>query len=107
MSYFYLAVAIVFEVVGTSTMKLTEGFTKPWWTLALVVCYAVSLGLLTLSLRTIPIGTAYAMWSGLGTALIAVVGWAVFREALTVWQMVSLALIIAGVAGLNLFGKVH
>lgn len=103
----YLALAIVFEVFGTTSMKLTEGFTKPWWTLALVVAYAASLGLLTLSLRTVDLGAAYAIWSGLGTALIALVGWVVFRESLTGGQLVSLALIIAGVVGLNIFGKVH
>ena len=107
MSYVYLSFAILFEVAGTSMMKLTEGFTKPWWTVGLALCYATSLCLLTLSLKTIPIGTAYAIWSGMGTALIAVIGWVAFREALSVLQMISLALIVVGVVGLNLFGKVH
>lgn len=107
MSYLFLAGAIVFEVAGTSSMKLTEGFTRPWWTLLLVLCYAASLGLLTLSLKEIPIGVAYAIWSGLGTALIAVVSYLVFRETLTVLQMLSVTFIVAGVVGLNLFAKVH
>jgi small multidrug resistance pump len=107
MGNLYLFLAILFEVAGTTSMKLTQGFTKPLWIIPLVLGYAASLALLTLSLRSIDLGTAYAVWSGLGTALIALLGWWIFRETLTVLQLVSLALIIAGVVGLNVFGKMH
>jgi small multidrug resistance pump len=104
MEWLILALAIAFEVAGTTSMKLTEGFTKPVFIIPLVLCYAASLGLLTLALRKIDIGTAYAIWSGLGTALIAVVGFVAFRDAVTVLKLVSLGLIIIGVAGLRLAG---
>jgi small multidrug resistance pump len=104
MEWLILALAIVCEVGGTTSMKLTEGFTKPVFIIPLVLCYAASLGLLTLALRKIDIGTAYAVWSGLGTALIALVGFVAFRDAVTVLKLVSLGLIIIGVAGLRLAG---
>lgn len=107
MGFAYLALAIVFEVAGTTSMKLSEGFTKPLWVIPLVLGYLASLGLLTLSLRTLSIGTAYAVWSGLGTALVVLVGLVLFRETLTWGQWLSVALIIAGVAGLNLLGNAH
>jgi small multidrug resistance pump len=107
MGYLFLALAIAFEVAGTTSMRLTEGFSRPVWIVPLAVGYAASLGLLTLALRTVGLGTAYAIWSGLGTALVVVVGWVVFRETLTAAQLFCVGLIILGVVGLNLFGKVH
>lgn len=86
-------------------MKLSEGFSKPIWIAAIVLSYAFSLGFLTLSLRGIDLSTAYAIWSGLGTTLIVMVGWVVFRESLNTLQWISIAMIIAGVAGLHIFGK--
>ena len=105
MEWLFLVLAIVFEVGGTTSMKLSEGFRNPLFIIPLVVCYACSLGLLTLTLKRIDIGTAYAIWSGLGTALIAAVGFVFFRDAITVLKMVSLGLIIIGVVGLRLSGS--
>ena len=104
MEWLYLIGAIIFEVGGTTSMKLSEGFTKPLFIIPLAICYALSLGLLTLALKRIDVGTAYAIWSGLGTALIAVIGFIAFRDALSVLKVVSLGLFIIGVVGLRLAG---
>jgi len=103
-AWVYLMLAIVSEVAGTTSMKLSEGFTKPVWSVGILVFYGMSLYLLTLTLKTMDISLSYAVWSGLGTALIALIGVVVFREPLTALKMLSLALIVAGVVGLNLGG---
>lgn len=107
MSWLYLVLAIACEVVGTTCMKLSEGFTRPWPSVTLFVAYLASLGLLTLALKGLDVSVAYAVWSGLGTALIAAIGVAAFGEALNVSKVVCLLLIIAGVVGLNLSGAAH
>ena len=107
MHWVYLAAAILFEVGGTSSMKMAAT-TNGWlpWTLVFGL-YAVSFVTLVQALKMIEVGTAYAIWSGLGTALIAVIGVLWFAEALTWTKAVSIALIIAGVVGLNLSGAAH
>lgn len=104
MAWLYLALAIVSEVAGTTSMKLSEGFTRPAPTLGIILFYGLSIYLLTLSLKTIDVSVSYAIWAGAGTALIALIGVLVFREPLTALKMVSLALIVSGVVGLNLGG---
>ncbi len=104
MSWIYLIVAIISEVFGTITMKLSEGFSKIGPSVMIFVFYAVSLTFLTLALRKIEIGIAYAVWSGLGTALIAILGIFIFKESLSLLKMISIFLIILGVIGLNLAG---
>jgi small multidrug resistance pump len=103
-AWVYLMLAIVSEVAGTTSMKLSEGFTKPVWSVGILVFYGMSLYLLTLTLKTMDISLSYAVWSGLGTALIAAIGVLWFGEPLTALKMVSLALIVVGVGGLNLGG---
>ena len=107
MSWFYLALAIMLEVSGTVSMKLSEGFTKVKPSVAMFVFYILSLGALNFALKRIDIGVAYAIWAGLGTALIASIGILWFKEPATTLKMVSLALIIIGVVGLNLSGGAH
>lgn len=107
MGYAFLLVAILFEVAATTSMKLSEGFTRPAWAVPMLLAYLISFGFLSLSLRTLDVGVAYAVWAGVGTALIAGVGWAVFREALSPAQLVSLGLVLVGLVGLNLFGPAH
>ncbi len=107
MSWLYLFLAIGSEVVGTTCMKLSAGFTRPWPSVALFVAYGASLGLLTLALKGIEVSVAYAVWSGLGTALIATIGVVAFDEAVSVPKVVCLLLIIVGVVGLNLSGGAH
>jgi len=88
-------------------MKLSEGFTKLVPSIWLFVFYTLSLGMLTLALKRIDVSVAYAVWSGVGTALIATIGVLWFKEPATALKLVSLALIIAGVVGLNLSGGAH
>ena len=107
MSSLYLVVAIVLEVGGTTCMKLSEGFSKLWPSLMVFVLYGLSLGLLTLALKRIEVSVAYAIWSGMGTALIATIGVIWFKEPAGAVKIISLGLIILGVVGLNLGGGGH
>lgn len=99
--------AIVFEVAGTMAMKLSEGFTKLVPSVLLFVFYAVAFVGLTFAIKKIEVSVAYAVWSGLGTALIAAVGMVYFRESVTLVKLISLMLIVIGVVGLNLGGAKH
>ena len=107
MSWVFLLLAIVFEVSGTSFMKLAQGFTKLVPSTLLFLCYGLSLGALTLASKTIDVSVAYAVWSGLGTAFITVVGIICFKEPLTAVKLVLIVLIIIGVIGLHIGGEVH
>lgn len=103
MAYFYLAIAIVAEVIGTSALKASEGFTR--WLPSLVVAagYATAFYFLALALKTIPVGIAYAIWSGVGVALITLIGWVVFKQRLDAAALAGVALIVAGVVVIQLF----
>lgn len=105
MHYFHLVVAIVFEVIGTSALKASDGFTRPWPSLVVVVGYAGAFYFLALTLRVLPVGVAYAIWSGLGIVLITAVGWVVFRQSLDWPALFGMGLIIAGVVVLNAFSR--
>ena len=107
MSWIYLLLAIVLEVSGTTCMKLSQGFTKVWPSIFMFVFYVLCFSSLTLALKGIEISVAYAVWSGLGTALIATIGILWFREPVTAIKITSLGLIVAGVIGLNLSGDSH
>ena len=107
MTWLYLVLAIVFEVSGTTCMKLSEGLTKIVPSILLFVFYSLSFGALTLALKRIDVSVAYAVWSGVGTALIATIGVLWFKEPATVLKLISLGLIIIGVVGLNLSGGAH
>jgi small multidrug resistance pump len=107
MTWLYLALAIVLEVSGTTCMKLSEGFTKTVPSVLLFVFYTVSFCFLTLALKKIDVSIAYAVWSGVGTALIATIGVLWFKEPATAFKLISLGLIIIGVVGLNLGGGAH
>jgi len=104
LDWLYLILAILFETAGTTALKLSEGFTRLVPSLLMVLCYAVSFGVFALALKRIDVGVGYAIWAGLGTALIAAIGVVVFKEQLSVPKLLSLALIIGGVVGLNLSG---
>ncbi len=107
MSWLYLVLAIVLEVSGTTSMKLSQGFTQMLPSVLMFLFYGLSLGALTLALKSIDVSVAYAVWSGLGTAVIATVGVLWLKEPLNTLKIVSLMLIIIGVIGLNLSGDVH
>ena len=107
MTWLYLILAILLEVSGTTCMKLSQGFTKVVPSILLFVFYTLSFSMLTLALKRIDVSIAYAVWSGVGTALIATIGVLWFREPATAVKLVSLGLIILGVIGLNLSGGTH
>ena len=107
MAWLYLVAAIVTEVIGTTSMKFAEGFTRLIPSILVFVFYGLSLVALTLALKRIDVSVAYAVWSGLGTAMIAAIGLLVFKEPLTLVKMLSLLCIIAGVIGLNAAGGIH
>ena len=105
MQWIYLAIAIVSEVVATSALKAAEGFTRFVPSVLVVVGYALAFYFLSLTLRTIPLGVAYAIWAGAGVALVALVGWVVYHQSLDVAALIGIALIVSGVIVLNLFSK--
>lgn len=106
MQYVFLLGAIVSEVIGTSALKLSDGFSKLWPSVVVVLAYGLSFFLLSLTLKRMGVGTAYAIWSGLGTALIVIIGIFYFKEDVSVLKVTSILLIVIGVIGLNL-GKIE
>ena len=100
--WIYLTVAILLEVAGTISLKYSAGLTRLWPTLATVVLYTGSFASLALAIKSIELSTAYAIWAAVGTALVAVFAIVIFGAPLTWGKAVSLALVIAGVAGLHL-----
>ena len=104
-TYITLGGAIVLEVIGTTFLQKTEQFTKLSPTLAMAICYIGAFYLLSLVLKTIPVGIAYAIWSGLGIVLISAVGYIVFRQSLDLAAIIGLTLIIIGVVIVNVFSK--
>ena len=105
MNYLYLALAIVAEVIATSCLKMSDGFTRLWPSVITVVGYAVAFYFLSLTLRTIPTGVAYAIWSGVGIVLIAAVAWAFQGQKLDTPAIIGMTLIVSGVAVMNIFSK--
>ncbi|WP_207462234.1 multidrug efflux SMR transporter [Azospirillum sp. SYSU D00513] len=105
MSYVYLCAAIVLEVLGTSALQASQQFTRLIPVVIMVCCYGVSFFLLSLSLKVLPVGIAYAIWSGLGIVLISAVGTLWFKQPLDLPAVIGLGLIVAGVAVVNLFSK--
>ena len=104
-TYIYLAVAILFEVVATSALKETNGFTRLAPSLIAVAGYGLAFFFLSLTLRTLPVGVMYAIWSGAGIVFITAIGWVVFRQTLDLPAIVGIALILAGVVIINLFSR--
>ena len=103
--YLYLAIAIVAEVAATSALKASEGFTRLGPSLIVAAGYGVAFYSLSLVLRTVPVGIAYAIWAGVGIVLIALIGWLVLRQPLDAPAVVGIALIVAGVVVIQLFSK--
>ena len=107
MHWLYLSLAIVFEVGGTTCMKLSEGMTKPIFAALIFILYAVSFVMLALALKKIDLGLSYAIWAGIGTAAIALIGFIWFKEPMGPMKIGSILLIIIGVVGLNLSRGAH
>ena len=102
MAWFVLIVAGLFEIGWAVGLKYTEGFTRLWPTLGTVASMIISLGLLGLALRMLPLGTAYAIWTGVGTVGTALLGMTLFNESADVIRLACIGLIVAGIVGLKL-----
>ncbi|MGN6143409.1 MAG: DMT family transporter [Mesorhizobium sp.] len=104
-NYLYLLVAIVFEVLATTALKETQGFTRLVPSLVTVAGYGFAFYFLSLPLRTMPVGIVYALWCGAGIIMITAIGWVWFRQQLDLPALVGMGLIMAGVVVINLFSK--
>lgn len=106
MGYLYLSIAIIAEVVGTSALNASQGFTKLCPGIIAVVAYGASLYFLSLVLKTIPVGVAYAIWSGFGISLIVIIGAVLFKQIPDIPAIIGMVMIISGVAVINIFSKI-
>jgi len=104
-NYAFLAIAIIAEVIGTSALKASEGFSNLLPSILVVVGYGVAFYCLSMTLRTLPVGIAYAVWSGAGIVLVSLLGWMLYGQKLDLWAMLAIGLIISGVLILNLLSK--
>ena len=105
MGYLYLSIAIVAEVIATSALKSSEGFSRLWPSVTVVVGYCVAFYFLSLVLKTIPVGIAYAIWAGLGIVLIAIIGAVMFKQVPDLPAILGMGLIIAGLVVINVFSN--
>ena len=105
LSWTYLLVAIVAEVIATSALKASDGFSRLWPSVITVVGYCIAFYCLSLTLRHMPVGVAYAVWSGLGVVLITAVSWIMFGQKLDAAALLGMGLIVAGVIVMNVFSK--
>lgn len=104
-NWIFLCVAIIAEVIATSALKISEGFSKPIASVIVVLGFIIAFYCLSLTLKTIPVGIAYAIWSGVGIVLVTIIAWIVFDQKLDVWGIIGIALIMSGVLVLNLLSK--
>jgi small multidrug resistance pump len=104
-NWLFLAIAIVSETIATSALKSSEGFSRLLPSVLVVIGYAVAFYFLSLTLRTIPVGIAYAVWSGVGIVLITLVGWLAFGQKMDTPALLGMGLIVAGVIVMNVFSK--
>lgn len=105
MHWLHLATAIVAEVIATSALKAAAGFTRPLPSLVVVAGYGLAFYFLSLTLRVIPMGVAYAVWSAVGIALVSLIGWLVYDQRLDAPALLGMGLIVAGVAVIQLFSR--
>jgi len=101
-AYLFLALAIGAEVIATSALKASDGFSRPAWALVSIFGYIIAFGTLAVALKTIPLGIAYAIWSGVGIALLTLIGWTVYQQRLSLPAVFGIGLIMAGVVVLQL-----
>jgi len=101
--YLILALAVLAETIGTTALQASQQFSRVGPSIVVVVAYAVSFYLLSMTLRTLPVGVVYALWSGLGIVLIATIGWVVFGQKLDFAAIIGLLMIIGGIAIIHLF----
>jgi small multidrug resistance pump len=103
--WLWLSLAIGSEVIATTSLKLSDGFTRPVPSVVVVIGYSISFYALSVTLRNFPIGVVYAIWSGVGTAAIVMIGWFVFREVLDAVRLAGVGMIVVGVALVNGLGR--
>lgn len=103
--YLWLALAILAEVLATSALKASSGFTRLWPSLITIAGYGVAFYGLSMTLRTVPLGLAYALWSGVGIVLITAIAWIAFKQTLDTPALIGIGLILAGVLVINLFSR--
>lgn len=103
--FVYLGLGIIAEVIATSSLKYTQEFTRLWPTVGVLLCYVIALFFLTLSLRVIPVGIAYAIWAGLGIVLVALLGYFLYHQKLDFYAILGIVMITAGVLIINLLSK--
>ncbi|CAG0992067.1 undecaprenyl phosphate-alpha-L-ara4N flippase subunit ArnE [Methylophilaceae bacterium] len=100
-----ISIAIVAEVIATSALKSTSEFTRFWPSVIVLVGYGVAFYFMTVSLRVLPVGIMYAVWSGLGITLVSIIGWLFYKQSLDLAAIMGIALIIAGVVVINVFSR--
>lgn len=105
MGYLYLTLAIIAEVIGTTALQASHGFTKLLPSLTVVVGYGLAFYFLSLVLKSIPVGIAYAIWAGVGIVLVAIAGAVIYKQIPDLPAMIGMGLIVAGVAVINIFSK--
>ncbi|MFX1704544.1 multidrug efflux SMR transporter [Chitinophaga sp. CC14] len=105
MKYLLLLIAIIAEIIATSSLKASEGFTRPWPSVLVVVFYGIAFYCLSLTLKSIPLGIAYAIWSGVGIVLVSVIGLVLFKQKLDLPAVIGISLIVIGVVVINVFSK--
>lgn len=105
LAYLYLSVAIVSEVIGTTALQASDGFTRPGLAVVTVVGYGLAFYFMSLTLRTMPVGIVYAIWSGAGIVLVSLAAWVLYRQALDWPAALGMALIVAGILVINLFSR--
>lgn len=105
MGYFYLTIAIIAEVIATNALKASEEFTKLTPSIIVVIGYGIAFYFLSLVLKTIPVGVAYAIWSGVGIVLIAIIAAIAFKQIPDLPAIIGMVMIVAGVAIINIFSK--
>jgi len=104
-NWVFLLLAIVCETIATSALKSSDGFSRLWPSLLVVIGYSAAFYLLSLTLRTIPVGIAYAIWSGVGIVIVALAGWLVFGQKLDMPALLGMGLILSGVVIMNVFSN--
>lgn len=106
-AWIFLTMAILFELSGTISMKMSQGFTRPWPSILMFLFYGISFTSLNYALLSIKVGVAYAIWSGAGIILISLAGAALFDERMNLSSLLWVAVIVVGIVGLNISGKSH
>lgn len=107
MAYLFLAISIIGELIGTSMLKASQGFTKLYPTIFTIVAFVISFYFISLTLRTLPLNLTYAIWSGVGAVATALISVLIWKEKINTGSVIGISLIVIGVVVLNLFGAGH